>query len=118
MVKREAAWSYILIQKFQKREKEHRQEEIKETIQENFPELKLKVSRLKSNSSRDKHMDKKRCTSRNVTVKFPSTSKREDPTWFFHIKDQKAECHDFSNATPKSGRHWINAFKILRKNYF
>lgn len=43
-------------------------------------------------------MDENRCTSRNVTVKFPSTNKRKDPTGFFHIKDQKAERHDFSKS--------------------
>lgn len=56
-------------------------------------------------------MDEKRCTSSNVIMNFPSTNKRQNPTCFFHIKDQKAEKHDFSKATPESIRSTLSNFQ-------
>lgn len=80
---------------------------MKKQFKNNFLEPKLKVPRLKSNSSRaNKHHGWKEIyTSRNVIVKFPSTNNREDSTWFFQMTDQKAEWHDFSKAKPESGKH-------------
>lgn len=79
----------------------------KEGIEKNnskiFPEPKVKVSRLKSNSwaistwmKTDVHLG---MSLWNFQVQ------KKDPTGLFHIKDQKAERHDFSKATSESGRH-------------
>lgn len=115
MVRRGPVWSHIPVQNFQKREKEFRKDRIKATIQENFLELKLQDPMLKSNSWRAKNTDEKRCTSRNVMVKFLSTNKREDSTCFYLIKESKSRMIWLFKATSESGRY-ISAFKTLRKN--
>lgn len=106
--KKSPAWSHIPIQKIQKSFYTKKRELKKQfkTISQN---LNSEVPRLKSNS-RTKHMDEKGCTSSNVIVNFPSTNKRQNPICFFHIKDQKAERHDFSKATPESIRPTLSKF--------